>query len=400
MKNNRNGYEPNIPGVSDVDIMPRRGFIRLGESMEERAERGLNYPKELNHLGRIDASEEDMKLYHSIYGSEPDAIKIVFASNQATVNFPQEFVSWNSRGQKKCYGNGQMGFKTDILLSEEAAKKLEDAKDDKERKYLESRMTSDDYDYKETLISCPGFDCPTYKDNKCQLEGTLKFLIVGMKGLRLFWIRTGSKWTMKTIRTMHENIRSLTSPNGDPDFGRIRGIPLLLTREKKQYSLPTGIKTTRWVLSLDVADVGISDLLALAEPVAMAERAKGAKKLLQGPEEVVGETGENENFEKEAGPEMEAEEEIGEKPKVEDFHPETKKEDFESLDKDAKIEVIEQVMKAKDYDKSSLKKPLDEFTNKQMMMFWESLQKMEDAKQESSEEEVASLDGAQDDIPW
>ena len=130
MNGHRNGYTPSIPGISDLDIMPRRGFIRLGESMSERAEKGLNYPKELFHLGRIDAIEEDINLYRSIYGEEPQAIKIVFASNSPEENFPQEFVAWDSRGQKTCYGNGQIGFEREVSLNEQAQKKMESAKSD------------------------------------------------------------------------------------------------------------------------------------------------------------------------------------------------------------------------------------------------------------------------------
>jgi len=382
MENNKNGYTPSIPGVSDVDIMPRRGFVRLGESMEERAKQGLNYPKELDHLGRVDASEDDKKLYHSLYGNEPKAIKIVFVSNSPTENFPQEFVSWNSRGQKTCYGNGRMGFQREISLSEQAKKKLDSAKDQKEREFLESRLSPDDYDYKETPISCPGFECPKYKDGKCQLEGTLKFLIVGMKGLRLWWIRTGSKWTMKTIRTMHENIRSLTSPNGDPDFGRIRGIPLLLTREQKQYTLPNGMTTKKWVLSLDVADVGISDLLSLADPKAITGRAKEAMVALEGKAEGDKETPEVVQPEVEENQESEIEPEEGikseEKEKEDEFDPENRKKHFLDLDQTAQIETLQKLMKRKGYDRSNLKKTLDRFTDEQREAFWDKLNSIKD----------------------
>ena len=396
--NNRNGYLPEIPGISDVEVMPRRGFIRLGESMEERAEKGLNYPKELDHLGRIDASKDDAELYHSLYGENPNGIKIVFVSNQPTENFPQEFVSWNSRGQKTCYGNGNIGFERQVNLNDQAKGRLDKAKDEKEREYIESRLSPDDYDYSEKPISCQGFKCERYRNNKCQLEGTLKFLIVGMKGLRLFWIRTGSKWTMKTIRTMHENIRSLTSPNADPDFGRIRGIPLLLTREKKQYTLPNGIKTTKWVLSLDVADVGISDLLALATPSAITDKAKAAKGLLEGPEmekkDVVNveksaeEQEEKPDVPEPQGPIVEGKEEVPENSKpVEDkkdeekegFDPQANKKDFVKLEKTPQIEVLQSLMKKKGYSKEKLKAPLDEFLKTHREQFYDTLLKMEDA---------------------
>lgn len=389
--NIREGYTQSIPGISDVDIMPRRGFIRLGESMEERAKVAAKegkkaHPKELQHLGRIDASEDDIKLYRQLYGEEPKAIQIVFVSNQPTENFPQEFVAWNSRGQKTCYGNSQMGFEREVELSDQAKAKLADAKDEKEREYIQSRLSPDDYDYNEKPVSCAGFDCPKYKDNKCELEGTLKFLIVGMKGLRLFWCRTGSRWTMKTIRTMHETIRSLASPNGDPDFGRIRGIPLLLTREKKQYTLPTGIKTTKWVLSLDVADVGISDLLALAEPGTIMEKAKEARALLgsetvdvEGPENVIS---------KEDKAEAEPEPEKVEKKDPGVFDPEVHKEDFVGLEKAAQIEVLESMMKQKAYDKSQLKKPLDKFTKQYLEMFWDTVHGMEDPQSEDVEDDI------------
>lgn len=386
MENHREGYTQSIPGVSDVDIMPRRGFIRLGESMEERAKEAAKegkkaYPKELQHLGRIDASEDDIKLYRQLYGEEPKSIKIVFVSNQPTENFPQEFVAWNSRGQKTCYGNSQMGFERAVTLSDQAKAKLSSAKDDKEREYIQSRLSPDNYDYSETPVACAGFDCPKYRDNKCQLEGTLKFLIVGMKGLRLFWIRTGAKWSMKTIRTMHDTIRSLASPDGDPDFGRIRGIPLLLTREKKQYTLPNGIKTTKWVLSLDVADIGISDLLALAEPGVIMEKAKTAKALL-GPPEVGQETVDL------ATGEIEKDENLTTKDEVKYFDPAVSKKQFLELEKVTQIEVLGGLIERKAYDKKKLTKSLDEFPKKHLEMFWDTLHEMEDAKDEEIEDDI------------
>jgi len=280
-------YTPMIPGVSDVEIMPRRGVIRLGESMEEQNAAGKKYPEELDHLGRIDGAKEDAELYHKLYGEKPRAIRIVFASNGLTENFRQEFVSWNGKGQKTCYGNGSLGFERSIEMKPEIQAQLSKAKDEKEKNYLTKRLTPDDYDYHETPIACHGFECPKFRDKKCAIEATLKFYIIGLKGIgKLWWIKTGSKWSIKVINNVHEHIKSLTSTNGDPDFGRIRGIPLSLTREQKQFSLPTGIKPVKWVISIDAANFGIEDLLTQANPQLIAGNAQKAIEMLSAVEDI------------------------------------------------------------------------------------------------------------------
>ena len=289
------GYVPMIPGVSDVSIMPRRGFIRLGESMEEREkiakESGKKaHPAELEHLGRMDGSPEDIELYHKLYGGKPQTITIVFASNDLVENFPQEYASWNSKGQLTCYGNGQVGFERSASIKPEVQEEIDAANSQKDKKQIESRLSPDDFDYNENQVACMGKDCSKYKAKKCAMEGTLKFYIVGMKGIKLWWIRTGSRWSMKVINTMHEHIKSCTSPTGDPNLGRIRGIPLSLIREQKSFSLPNGIKTDKWVISIDAANVGISDLLSLGSPQQITEQSKKAIEYLESPAIDMGQT--------------------------------------------------------------------------------------------------------------
>lgn len=272
-------YKPGIPGISDVSVYPRRGKIRLGESMEERRKEGKDYPDELPHLGRIDGSEEDIKRYHELYGEEPQSIQIVFVSDDRDENWRQEFVRYE-KGQKVCFGNGSIAFERSVTMKTDVEKRLSKLKGELLKK-AQKRLSPDDYDYKNVQITCGGVNSDHYKKKKCGMQATMKFLILGMPGLKLWWIETGSKYSMKIINTMHDKIIKETRNEKYPD-GRIRGIPLKLTREQKQFSLPGGIKTKKWVLSIDVEGMGVADLVRMGDPIAVQERAEEARKMLEG----------------------------------------------------------------------------------------------------------------------
>lgn len=194
-------------------------------------------PEKVDHF-RFDPDNPDLKpVLATMFGDAPKAVPIVFPVDDGVLDehkilhfetvFPQWLTRYTSGGGLVCMGRG-------------GGLPVERAVDDKGNLI-------------EGLI-CDPTTCPHWANQYCRRVARLQFMIRGLAILSVWQINTGSKTSIEQINGKLRVLKQM--------FGKVNGIPLVLTVAPRQMKTPEGKKVVSYVLDIDLdptADLNATD---------------------------------------------------------------------------------------------------------------------------------------------
>ena len=214
-----------IKGLTDRRRMPRVGKIHLGERVINA--NGREYPRAVDYF--VCPPE-----VQAVHGARPTQLPIVIPVNEWELAAQTWYKAYSTSRGLVCKGDG------------ERARRLIDRD-----KITRDPFTNEpdgplaDRDAGETEwvdgLRCPGEECPYFLNKQCRPIMNLQFLLPDVPGLGVWQLDTSS---YHGILNVHSGLAFIESV-----FGRVAGVPLLLSLEPQEVA-PDGRKKTVHVLHL------------------------------------------------------------------------------------------------------------------------------------------------------
>ena len=247
LKEEREGEDMAIKGLSEIRRLPRLGKIRLGIKKVSRAS-GKEYPAEVDYfiLAPQTPSElENQKLieeFQKLYGEQPKGISVMFPVANPEVFFPQFYKRYGSGTSLKCKGDGESASCT----RPEFAAGL--------------KITGAD-ELGLTKVECKGKQCIYHKNGECSEVGVLQVLLPELPGAGVWQITTGSFHSIVNLNSCLDYIKAVC--------GRAHMIPLTLERREQEIAYE-GKKSKHWILHINM-NFKLAELqkFALIDPTKM-----------------------------------------------------------------------------------------------------------------------------------
>lgn len=222
-----------IKGLSDARRMPRLGKIHLG--IKKQGKGDIEYPSPTDYFV-FDKEHPDYDKLVELYGEQPKELRIMIPVEDEEKWASQFYRCYSRTRGLICKGDGEVAMR--MVDTQTGA--LAD-RDSKNVKLVE--------------MTCPGRECEDY-GNKCHEVMNLQFMLYEAPGLGIWQIDTGSINSIININSAADFIRGF--------YGRIRGIPLVLSLEPKEVTPPDGKKKTVRVLHLR-ANHSVAELSRFAQ---------------------------------------------------------------------------------------------------------------------------------------
>jgi hypothetical protein len=215
-----------IKNLSDEVRLPRLGKIRLGY----RDEAGV--PHRTPHFV-VPEGHPDRDRMIELFGEEPRSLRVLIPLEDEEKWATQYYRSYVLSRGLVCKGDG------------ETAMQMQDVKTGK-------LVNKDAGTIRIKEVPCRGRGCAHYRAGKCKESMNLRFILPDVPGLGIWQIDTRSINSILNINSCASLIRKA--------FGRISMIPLTLSLEPAQVSVPEdGKQQTVYVLNLRT-DVTLGEL--------------------------------------------------------------------------------------------------------------------------------------------
>ena len=224
--------------------MPIRGLTDRGASFPQIGTLRKGAPKpdkgpgrDLKHF-RFDSDDVDAtERFQLVYGDEPTNVRVFLPFRTAQENFEAWQEHWTAGAlQHRCDGE------TCVL-------------------WLTNRHT-----YSQDAKPCPHLNVDKSERDRCKPTGRLKVIIPELRRLAYVTVLTSS---IHDIMELSAQIEALEAFRGD-----LRGIPLILRRQPREISTPSGAdgkrrRMEKWLLSIEAAPTWVDLQLQAQEQAAL-----------------------------------------------------------------------------------------------------------------------------------
>lgn len=222
-----------IKGLTDRGAsFPQIGTLRKGAPKPEKGP-----GRDLKHF-RFDSDDADAtERFHLVYGDEPTSVRVFLPFRTAAENFEAWQEHWTAGAlQHRCDGE------TCVL-------------------WLTPRHT-----YSQDARPCPHLNVARDERDRCKPAGRLKVIIPELRRLAYVTVLTSS---IHDIMELSAQIEALEAFRGD-----LRGIPLILRRQPREISTPSGTdgkrrRMEKWLLSIEAAPTWVDLQLQAQEQAAL-----------------------------------------------------------------------------------------------------------------------------------
>ena len=223
-----------IRGLTDRGAsFPQLGTLRKGAAKVDEKRPG----QDLKHF-RFDSDDADaVARFRTVYGDEPTSIRVFLPFRTAAENFEAWQEHWTAGAlQHRCDGEVCVLHLT------------------KHNTYSQERKP------------CPHRDLPKDEKNRCKPTGRLKVIIPELRRLAYVTVLTTS---IHDIMALTGQLEAIESMRGD-----LRGIPMILKRQPREISTPSGSNGQRrrmekWLLSIEAAPTWVDLQLQAQEQAAL-----------------------------------------------------------------------------------------------------------------------------------
>jgi hypothetical protein len=223
-----------IKGLTDRGAsFPQLGTLRKGAPKVDEKRPG----QDLKHF-RFDSDDADaMSRFRTVYGDEPTSIRVFLPFRTAAENFEAWQEHWSAGAlQHRCDGE------TCVL-------------------WLTPRNT-----YSQETKACPHLNIDKAEKNRCKPTGRLKVIIPELRRLAYVTVLTSS---LHDIMALTGQLEAIESMRGD-----LRGIPMILRRQPREISTPSGAdgkrrRMEKWLLSIEAAPTWVDLQLQAQEQAAL-----------------------------------------------------------------------------------------------------------------------------------
>lgn len=222
-----------VRGLTETPRVPRLGKIRLGEKVETQSRNGVRPTARPYFVCPPEVQ--------AVYGEKPTELRILFLSDDESVVASQFYRAYKGIGLV-CRGDG---YNADASLDGDELEKR--GGDVTQPLPLEAWASSRSSRIVRHPIACPGagYDggpaCPMVASKGCGIRMFLQFAVIGVPGLGVWQMDTGSVVSIARINGTLTLLRSLV--------GHISGIPLTLRRVTADVQVEGKSKTV-WVVEL------------------------------------------------------------------------------------------------------------------------------------------------------
>jgi hypothetical protein len=222
-----------IRGLTDRGAsFPQIGTLRKGAPKPEKGPgRDLKY-------FRFDSDDSDATdRFRTVYGDEPTSVRVFLPFRTAVENFEAWQEHWTAGAlQHRCDGE------TCVL-------------------WLTPRHT-----YSQEAKPCPHMNVARDERDRCKPTGRLKVIIPELRRLAYVTVLTSS---IHDIMELSAQIEALEAFRSD-----LRGIPLILRRQPREISTPSGAdgkrrRMEKWLLSIEAAPTWVDLQLQAQEQAAL-----------------------------------------------------------------------------------------------------------------------------------
>lgn len=222
-----------IKGLTDRGAsFPQLGTLRKGAPKPEKGP-----GRDLKHF-RFDSDDADAAdRFRTVYGDEPTSVRVFLPFRTAAENFEAWQEHWTAGAlQHRCDGE------TCVL-------------------WLTPRHT-----YSQQAVPCPHRDLDRDVRERCKPTGRVKVIIPELRRLAYVTVLTSS---IHDIMELSAQIEALETFRGD-----LRGIPLILRRQPREISTPSGAdgkrrRMEKWLLSIEAAPTWVDLQLQAQEQAAL-----------------------------------------------------------------------------------------------------------------------------------
>jgi hypothetical protein len=222
-----------IKGLTDRGAsFPQIGTLRKGAPKPEKGP-----GRDLKHF-RFDSDDADAtERFQLVYGDEPTNVRVFLPFRTAAENFEAWQEHWTAGAlQHRCDGE------TCVL-------------------HLTPRHT-----YSQDAKPCPHLNVARDERDRCKPTGRLKVIIPELRRLAYVTVLTSS---IHDIMELSAQIEALQAFRGD-----LRGIPLILRRQPREISTPSGVdgkrrRMEKWLLSIEAAPTWVDLQLQAQEQAAL-----------------------------------------------------------------------------------------------------------------------------------
>jgi hypothetical protein len=222
-----------IKGLTDRGAsFPQIGTLRKGAPKPEKGP-----GRDLKHF-RFDSDDADAtERFRTVYGDEPTSVRVFLPFRTAIENFEAWQEHWTAGAlQHRCDGE------TCVL-------------------WLTNRHT-----YSQDAKPCPHLHIAREERDRCKPTGRLKVIIPELRRLAYVTVLTSS---IHDIMELSAQIEALEAFRGD-----LRGIPLILRRQPREISTPSGTdgkrrRMEKWLLSIEAAPTWVDLQLQAQEQAAL-----------------------------------------------------------------------------------------------------------------------------------
>lgn len=223
-----------IRGLTDRGAsFPQIGTLRKGAPKVDEKRPG----QDLKHF-RFDSDDTDaMTRFQTVYGDEPTSIRVFLPFRTAAENFEAWQEHWTAGAlQHRCDGE------TCVL-------------------WLTPRNT-----YSQDAKPCPHLSVDRAEKNRCKPTGRLKVIVPELRRLAYVTVLTSS---LHDIMGLTGQLEAIESMRGD-----LRGIPMILRRQPREISTPSGAdgkrrRMEKWLLSIEAAPTWVDLQLQAQEQAAL-----------------------------------------------------------------------------------------------------------------------------------
>jgi hypothetical protein len=223
-----------IRGLTDRGAsFPQIGTLRKGAPKVDEKRPG----QDLKHF-RFDSDDTDAaERFRTVYGDEPTSIRVFLPFRTAAENFEAWQEHWTAGAlQHRCDGE------TCVL-------------------WLTPRNT-----YSQEAKPCPHLSVDKAEKNRCKPTGRLKVIIPELRRLAYVTVLTSS---LHDIMGLTGQLEAIESMRGD-----LRGIPMILRRQPREISTPSGTdgkrrRLEKWLLSIEAAPTWVDLQLQAQEQAAL-----------------------------------------------------------------------------------------------------------------------------------
>lgn len=222
-----------IRGLTDRGAsFPQIGTLRKGAPKPEKGP-----GRDLKHF-RFDSDDADAtERFRTVYGDEPSSVRVFLPFRTAAENFEAWQEHWTAGAlQHRCDGE------TCVL-------------------WLTPRHT-----YSQQPVPCPHLNVDRSERDRCKPTGRVKVIIPELRRLAYVTVLTSS---IHDIMELSAQIEALEAFRGD-----LRGIPLILRRQPREISTPSGTdgkrrRMEKWLLSIEAAPTWVDLQLQAQEQAAL-----------------------------------------------------------------------------------------------------------------------------------